>query len=106
MTDSFMKRVVVRYKIKADRLVEHEELIRAVFAELATVRPARLTYQALKLEDGVSFLHVATIPDGPNPLTALASFKAFTAKIADRCEEQPASSPAVAIGAYRAADAP
>jgi hypothetical protein len=104
--EPFMKRVVVRYKVKADRLAEHEELIRAVFAELATARPAGLTYQALKLADGVSFLHVATIPDGQNPLSALASFKAFTAKIADRCEEQPVSSPAVAIGAYRADDAP
>lgn len=103
-----MKRVVVRYKVKADRLEEHEDLIRKVFAELATVRPSGLAYQALKLEDGVSFVHVATVStaDGQNPLTTLPSFKAFAANIRDRCEEAAVNSPATAIGAYRADDAP
>jgi len=103
-----MKRVVVRYKVKADRLEEHEDLIRKVFTELATVHPTGLTYHALKLEDGVTFVHVATVStaDGANPLTALPSFKAFAANIADRCEEKAVSSPATAVGAYRADDAP
>jgi hypothetical protein len=103
-----VKRVVVRYKVKADRLEEHEGLIREVFAELATVRPAGLAYHALKLEDGLSFVHVATVStaDGHNPLTALPSFKAFAANIADRCDEKAVSSAATAIGAYRADGAP
>ena len=103
-----MKRVVVRYEVKADRVEEHEALIRDVFAELATARPAGLAYQALKLEDGVSFVHVAVVStaNGQNPLTALASFKAFTANIADRCDDKPNSSSATAVGAYRADDAP
>ena len=103
-----MKRVVVRYKVKANRLEEHEDLIRKVFAELATVRPAGLAYQALKLEDGVSFVHVATIStaDEQNPLTTLPAFKAFAANIGDRCEEKAVNSAATAIGAYRADDAP
>ena len=79
-----MKRVVVRYKVKADRLEEHEDLIRKVFAELAIVRPTGLAYHALKLEDGVSFVHFATVStaDGQNPLTTLPAFKAFAANIA------------------------
>jgi hypothetical protein len=103
-----MKRVIVRYKVKRDRIEEHEDLIRKVFAELAAVRPGGLTYHAHKLEDGVSFVHVAAIstPDGSNPLGALASFKAFSENIGDRCEEKPVASPATAIGAYRAEDAP
>ena len=56
-----MKRVVVRYKLKADRVLEHEDLIHKLFAELATARPAGLSYRALKLEDGVSFVHIATV---------------------------------------------
>ena len=97
-----MRRVVVRYKVKADRIEEHEDLVRKVFAELATVRPAGLAYQALKLDDGVSFLHVATISstEGENPLTALASFKAFVANIGDRCDEKPVSSPVTSLGTY------
>jgi len=97
-----MRRVVVRYKVKPERLEEHEALVRNVFAELAAVKPAGLAYQALKLEDGLSFVHVAAVStaDGQNPLTELPSFKAFSANIADRIEEKPASSTAVAIGAY------
>ena len=109
MTDSIsQKRVVVRYKVKAGRLEEHEDLIRKVFAELATARPTGLAYHALKLEDGVSFVHVATVStaDGQNPLTTLAAFKAFTANIGDRCEEKAVNSQATTIGAYRADDAP
>lgn len=102
-----MKRVVVRYKVKAERLEEHERLIRDVFAELATTRPAGLAYQALKLDDGVSFVHVASVatPDGQNPLTALPAFKAFVANIADRCDERPANLAATAIGTYEADNA-
>ena len=97
-----MKRVVVRYRVKRERVEEHEALVRAVFAELASAKPDGLAYQALKLEDGVSFVHVAAVStaDGQNPLTALASFKAFAANIADRCDEKPVSATATAIGAY------
>ncbi len=103
-----MRRVVVRYKVKPERLAEHEALIRDVFSELDAQRPAGLTYHALRLEDGVSFVHVATVAttDGQNPLTALASFKAFTANIADRCTEKPVSSTTTAIGAYQADGSP
>lgn len=97
-----MRRVIVRYKVKPERLEEHEALVRNVFAELAAAKPEGLAYQALKLEDGLSFVHVAAVStaDGKNPLTELAAFKAFTANIADRIEEKPASSTAVAVGAY------
>jgi hypothetical protein len=87
------RRVVVRYKVKRERVEEHEALIRRVFAELTEQRPAGVDYQAMKLEDGVSFVHLAhvTTADGKNPLTELASFKAFTANIGERCEEKPVS---------------
>src|SRR6476620_6392322 len=103
-----MKRVVVRYKVKPERLEEHEALVRNVFAELAALKPAGLAYQALKLEDGVSFVHIAAVStaDGKNPLTELPAFKAFTAEIGDRCSEKPVSSTSTAIGAYRAGDSP
>lgn len=103
-----MKRVVVRYKVKPERLAEHEALVRDVFAELEKVRPAGLAYQALVLEDGLSFVHIASIStaDGTNPLAKLPSFQAFTRTIAERIEEKPVSTEATALGAYRATDAP
>jgi len=97
-----MKRVIVRYQVKPERLEEHEALIRKVFAELAEVRPAGLTYQALKLEDGVSFIHIAKVftADGKNPLTELPAFKAFSANVRDRIVDPPVTSTGTAVGAY------
>jgi hypothetical protein len=97
-----MRRVIVRYKVKPELVGENEQLIRTVFEELARVQPAGLRYASFKLADGVSFVHVASIetPEG-NPLTALASFKAFSRDIAARCDEAPVALDAEPIGNYR-----
>ncbi len=95
-----MKHVVVRYKVKPERIEEHEALVRSVFAQLAEVRPAGLDYQVFKLGDGVSFIHRASVSAAENPLTSLESFKAFTADIKSRCEEPPVSSESARVGSY------
>jgi hypothetical protein len=95
-----MRHVVVRYKLKSERVAEHEALLEAVFAELAERAPPGLDYQALKLGDGRSFVHVASIAGAENPLTSLPAFKAFTADVASRCEEPPVSSEGTRMGAY------
>lgn len=94
-----MKRVVVRYRLAAERAAEHEALLARVFEELAAVRPPGLRYRALRLADGVSFVHVAEHGD-ENPLTALPAFKAFVANIRERCEEPPVAADAAELGAY------
>jgi hypothetical protein len=95
-----MRRVIVRYKVKKDRVEEHEALVRAVFAELAQSAPEGIRYGAFKQADGVSFVHVAFIDAPANPLQALAAFKAFTANIADRCDDPPVTSELTAVGAF------
>jgi hypothetical protein len=50
---------VVRYTTRPESAEENERLVRAVFAELAEQRPAGLSYSSVRLEDGVSFVHVA-----------------------------------------------
>ena len=98
-----MKRMMVRYKVKADRAAENERLIAAVFDELKRQQPAGLRYASFKLGDGVSFVHIVSheAADGANPLTQLAAFKAFTASVRDRCEEPPVVVELHEIGAYR-----
>lgn len=95
-----MRRVVVRYRVKAERVSEHATLLGAVFAELEQRRPDGLSYEALRLADGVSFVHVATVTTDANPLGELPAFKAFVAGIAARCEEPPVSSAAEQLGRY------
>ena len=95
MTDT----VVVRYTTHPERADENERLIRAVFADLAERQPSGFRYIATRLEDGVSFVHVATV-EGENPLATSAPFAAFVSGIGERCTEPPVSTGGTAIGAY------
>ena len=73
-----MKHVMVRYKVKAGREAENEELVRAVYDELRSSEPAGLRYATFVLPDGVSFVHAATIEDEThNPLAGGAGVQAL-----------------------------
>jgi hypothetical protein len=98
-----MKRVMVRYKVKADRAAENEAYIAKVFEQLERDRPAGLRYASFKLDDGVSFVHIVSLEaaDGSNPLGESSAFKAFTAGIRDRCEEPPVAADLKEIASYR-----
>jgi hypothetical protein len=97
-----MKRVMVRYKVKAARAAENERYIARVFEQLAREKPPGLRYASFKLDDGVSFVHIASFEGAPgtNPLGGLSAFKAFTAEIRDRCEEAPVAVDLKEVGSY------
>ena len=88
---------VVQYRTRSDRAEENEALVAAVFAELDVTRPEHLRYTALRLDDGVTFVHVAEIntDDGSNPLAACRAFAEFQRDLPARCGE---SQPTVADG--------
>jgi hypothetical protein len=92
---------VVRYTAKPEHAEENEHLIRKVFAELAEHDPGGLRYAAFRLDDGVSFVHVAIVEGEQNPLTSSAAFGRFQSGIADRCAEGPVASDATVVGSYR-----
>lgn len=92
---------VIRYKTKPESADENERLIRAVFAELASEKPEGLHYASFRLDDGVSFLHVAVVDGEENPLTKSAAFAEFQAGIQTRLNEGPIQADARAIGSYR-----
>jgi hypothetical protein len=98
-----MKQVMVRYKVKPDRVAENEELVRAVYDELHRTEPAGLRYATFRLADGVSFLHLSTTEteDGRNPLTEVEAFARFQEAIRERCDEPPVVTELHAIGSYR-----
>jgi hypothetical protein len=98
-----MKRVMVRYKLKPDRVTENEALVRAVYEELRQAEPEGLRYATFKLEDGVSFVHLSVTEagDGRNPLSDLRAFKEFQAEIRERCEEPPVVTELEEIGSFR-----
>ena len=58
---------VIRYTTKPEHADENERLIREVFDELQREGPTGLRYAAVRLEDGVTFLHVAELDGAGQP---------------------------------------
>jgi hypothetical protein len=99
----YMKRVLVRYKVKVDKANENKEYIRKVFEELKQTGPKGLRYASFIQDDGQSFVHIASIEteDNKNPLAESPAFKDFQAGIKDRCEEPPVAVDMNEIGSFR-----
>ena len=91
---------VVRYTTRPETADENEKLIRAVFAQLAEQLPTGLRYVAIRLDDGVSFMHVAVLEDDHNPLVALPAFGEFVSAINERCIDGPTPASGTVVGAY------
>jgi hypothetical protein len=96
-----MSMVMVRYKVKPGRAEENAQLVRAVYEELASSDPDGLHYATFQLEDGVSFVHIASVEDGQNPLREVKAFQEFQKDIADRCAEPPVTAKLDQVGAFR-----
>ena len=93
--DHAMRQVMVRYKVKPERVAENEALVRAVYEELAERAPDGLRYATFRLDDGVSFVHLALLDDGTVAHASWPRSSASTEEIRDRCDEPPATSSAV-----------
>jgi hypothetical protein len=91
---------MVRYKVKPDQVGANEALVRAVYEELAERAPDGFRYGTFRLDDGVSFVHLAEHGEG-NPLPELEAFRRFQDGIADRCDEPPVVVELEEIGSYR-----
>ena len=61
-----------------------------------------MKYKVFRLQDAVTFVHVAIEHDveDPGSLTALAAFQAFAADIASRCDIPPVAMGATIVGDY------
>jgi hypothetical protein len=98
-----MSNVMVRYTVKPECAEENAELVRAVYEELARERPDGLRYATFVLEDGVTFVHVASHGD-QNPLPEVKAFQEFTRAIGQRCTVAPVVSQLREVGSYRFPD--
>ncbi len=97
---------MVRYTVKAERAKENARLIEEVFGALQRASPGGLRYASYRLDDGVTFVHVASVDDpNANPLQALESFKTFTAGVRDRCDVLPVTSVLHEVGRYDGSNA-
>lgn len=96
-----MGRTIVRYTVKPGVEEENAELVRAVYRELAELRPQGFSYSTYRLDDGRTFVHIAEYEDdGAVPLPGLAAFRLFQEGIDERCEWGPVVSKAERVGSF------
>ena len=98
-----MNTVMVRYKVKPEKVQEHIGLVERVFRALAQSGPKGLRYASFRLPDGLSFVHLSSLEDGvsENPLSQTPEFQEFIRDIKARCDEPPAPVALELIGNYR-----
>jgi hypothetical protein len=94
------KTVIVRYRTRPEAADENARLVEGVFGSLAELDPGDFRYTTYRLEDGVTFVHLAVFEGPENPLATLPAFAEFQRELAQRCVEQPAPSGATVVGSY------
>ena len=97
-----MKQVMVQYKVKPDQTEKNEALVRAVYDELQRTEFAGLRYVTFKLDDGVTFVHLAVeTGDGERSLADVKAFQEFRKDLGERCEVAPVATGLSEVGSFR-----
>ena len=101
-TEKATGQIIVIYKVKSDQGDINEKFVKRVFAELKEKAPSGIRYGTLRMADGVTFVHIASVEtqDGSNPLPGLDAFKEFQAGLKERCEEPPIPSEGSIVGTF------
>ena len=94
---------LIRYRTKPESADENQRLVENVYEELKTRDPGGVHYATLRLEDGVTFMHLfSTDSDSAaNTLGGITAFAEFLRGLPERCAEQPVSQPVSILGSYR-----
>jgi uncharacterized protein YceH (UPF0502 family) len=94
---------LIRYKTKPEFADENQRLVERVYEELAERDPGGVRYATLRLEDGVTFMHLFTSDsdDAANTLGGIAAFAKFLKDLPQRCAELPVAQEVIVVGSYR-----
>ena len=95
---------IVRYRTRPEAAEQNARLVEDVYSALAQIEPPDFRYATYRLDDGVSFVHVAYFGGPDNPLATLPEFAEFQRELAERCEEQPSPREATVVGSYASKD--
>ena len=97
-----MKKTIVRYKVWPEKVGENEAFVREVYRALHELKPSGIRYSTFKLQDGVTFQHIALFEteEAHRVFTGLPAFKNFQAGVKERCEELPVVTVVEEVGAY------
>jgi hypothetical protein len=94
-----VRTVLVKYKTTPEHAAANEAAIHAVFDELRARAPAGFRYTSYRTDDA-TFVHVATVEAGKNPLLELAPFVAFQKQLEGHLVERPVTFEIHAVDSY------
>jgi hypothetical protein len=103
---SARREVLIRYRVKPGSEAENQRLVENVYAALHQLDPPDFHYATFVLEDGVTFVHLATSDSelARETLPDLPAFQEFQAGLAERCEEPPVFTTLHCVGSFRQFD--
>jgi hypothetical protein len=101
-----MKRTLIQYRTHPRDAETNQQLVEAVFAELASTKPEGVRYVVLRKSDA-TFYHLVMVDSDAagSAIPKLDAFRRFQTGIRERCVEPPQPSDVVIVGAYRMAGA-
>jgi len=91
---------IIRYRTTPECADENARLIEAVFAELGEREVPDIRYEAYRLDDGVSFVHVFTLDSDNNPLQHSPAFAAFQSGLGARLDGELEPAVATLVGSH------
>jgi len=91
---------IIRYRTTPECADENARLIEGVFAELAEGGVPDIRYEAFRLDDSVSFVHVFTLDSDNNPLQNSPAFAAFQSGLGARLEGELYPAVATLVGSH------
>ncbi|GIE92979.1 hypothetical protein [Paractinoplanes rishiriensis] len=93
--------VMVRWKVLEDQVGQELAMLREVYDELASAEIDGLRYATYRLADGVTFIDVVDLPQGPGMLRQIEAFGRYRAGLEGRCAEPPEVTQMEEVGSYR-----
>ena len=92
---------MVRYTVKPDQIENNEALLRELFAELAETQPPGLHFEAFKLADDGTFIHLISHDKAAGHLKRPEKLGEFHAGLRERSDGDPLRTELAEIGSYR-----
>ncbi len=92
--------VMVRYQTTVGAAEANCRLVEDVYAELRATKPDGLRYVTIRLDDGVTFVHLAIVDAAENPLPQVEAFQAFQQELDGRLVEPPTVHQVTVVGSY------
>lgn len=84
-----MQRAMIRWRVKPAELETELQLLAELYDQMRDLRPSGLVYDTYRLDDGLSFVAFAEMPNGMGVLGEIPAFHRYRGTLDARCDQAP-----------------